>query len=74
MIYKHTQIGYLILFALLAVVLLFGIILTQTELNFILLAIMVFIPFLLVSFASLKVIIDEIKDAGKSKKKNFPLK
>ncbi len=59
MIYKHTQIGYLIIFILLAVILLFGIILTQAGFNFIILAPMFFILFLLASFASLKVMIDE---------------
>ncbi len=59
MIYKHTQIGYLILFILLAEVLLFGIILTQAGFNSLILVIMFFILFILASFASLKVTIDE---------------
>jgi len=57
--YKHTQIGYLIIFVSLAVVLSLGIILTQSDFNSVILATMVFILFLLVSFSSLKVIIDE---------------
>lgn len=59
MIYKHIQIGYLIIFALLAVILLFGKILTQTGFTPIILATMVFILFLLASFISLTVMIDE---------------
>lgn len=59
MIYKHTQIGYLIIFALFAVVLIFGSILTQAGFNSIILATMIFIPFIIASFASLKVMIDE---------------
>ena len=59
MIYKHTQIGYLTIFVLLAVALLFGSILAQADFNPIILATMVFILFLLASFASLKVMIDE---------------
>ncbi len=59
MTYKHTQIGYLIIFTLLTVILLFGIILTQAGFNSITLATMFFIPFLLASFASLKVMINE---------------
>ena len=59
MIYKHTQIGYLIIFALLAVILLFGKILTQTGFTPLILATMIFILFLLFSFISLTVMIDE---------------
>ena len=59
MIYKHTQIGYLIIFAFIAIVLLFGIILTQDGFNSTVLTIMGFILFLLASFASLNVMIDE---------------
>jgi len=58
-IYKHTQIGYLIIFVLLAVTLLFGSIMTQVGLNSKVLIPMVFILFILASFASLKVMIDE---------------
>ena len=59
MIYKHTQIGYLTIFVLLAAALLFGSILTQADFNPIILATMFFILFFLASFASLKVMIDE---------------
>jgi len=59
MSYKHTQIGYLIIFVLLAMILLFGSILTRADFNPIILPIMVFILFLLVSFVTLQVIIDE---------------
>lgn len=57
--YKHTQIGYLIIFTFLLVFLTFGIILTQTGFNFITLGTMFCILFILASFMSLKVIIDE---------------
>lgn len=57
--YKHTQIGYLIIFTFLVVFLTFGIILTQAGFNFITLATMFCILFILASFMSLKVIIDE---------------
>ena len=57
--YKHTQIGYLIIFTFLVVFLTFGIIFTQNGFNFIILAAMFFILFILASFVSLKVIIDE---------------
>lgn len=57
--YKHTQIGYLILFALLCVTLLFGFILTQNEFNDSILAFMLLILLILASFSSLKVMVDE---------------
>lgn len=57
--YKHTQIGYLIIIISLAVVLLFGIILTRAGFNFMAFVLMAFIVFLLASFTSLNVIIDE---------------
>ena len=57
--YKHTQIGYLILFALLGVTLLFGFILTQNEFNHSILAFMLLILLILASFSSLKVTVDE---------------
>ena len=57
--YKHTQIGYLIIFVLVAVALLYGSILLQTGFDFGILAIMFFILLILASFTSLKVIIDE---------------
>lgn len=59
MLYKHTQIGYLIIFALFAVTLLFGIILTRIGFNLIFLALMFSIMFIIVSFTSLNVTIDE---------------
>lgn len=59
MIYKHAQVGHLIIFVLLAEVLLFVIILTQAGFNSIILGTMLFILFILVSFASLTVMIDE---------------
>lgn len=57
--YKHTQVGYLIIFTLFAVLLSFGIILTQAGLDYIILGIMFFILFILASFTSLIVMIDE---------------
>ena len=59
MIYKHSQIGYSIIFISLVVVLLFGFILTQIDFDIIFLAIMVFILFILFSFSWLNVMIDE---------------
>ncbi len=59
MTYKHTQVGYLIIFVLIAVTLLFGSIMTQAGFNSRVLVPMVVILFLLASFASLKVMIDE---------------
>lgn len=57
--YKHTQTGYLILFTLLVVTLLFGFILTQNEFHFEILVFMLFILLILASFSSLKVMVDE---------------
>ncbi len=57
--YKHTQRGYLILFVLLAIVLLFGFILTKAEFQTLTLIIMFVVIFILVSFLSLNVIVDE---------------
>ncbi len=56
--YKHTQIGFLVIFALIAVALLFTIILTQIHLKLIVFF-MIFILLLVASFLSLNVIIDE---------------
>ncbi|MDP7466413.1 MAG: hypothetical protein QGH85_02225 [Candidatus Pacebacteria bacterium] len=57
--YQHTQIGYLIIFVLLAVVLLFGFVLIQADFEPFVFIIMLFVLFILTSFASLKVTIDE---------------
>jgi len=57
--YKHTQIGYLLIIVLIAVSLLFGSILPQTGFNLPLLIFMIFILFILASFGSLQVMIDE---------------
>ena len=59
MIYKHTQTGHLIIFVFLALALYFGFILTKTGLYFAVLAIMVFVMLVLISFATLNVVIDE---------------
>jgi len=58
MIYKHTQIGHLIIFAFFATALYFGIIWTYADLNSIVIAIMISIPILIASFATLNVMID----------------
>ncbi|WP_210409057.1 hypothetical protein [Methanococcoides sp. AM1] len=57
--YKHTQTGYFIIFASLVVVLLFGFILSTTDFEPIVFAIMLFIVLILISFTTLKVMIDE---------------
>jgi len=57
--YKHTQIGYLILFSLLVVIVLFGFILTQNEFNYSILVFMLLILLILASFSSLNVVVDE---------------
>ena len=57
--YRHTQIGYLIIFVLLATIVFFGIILIQNNFNPFILAFMFFILIILASFASLDVVIDE---------------
>src|SRR3989344_3887675 len=57
--YKHTQRGYLIYFALFFVILLFGIVLSQTEFNIAILAFMFLIVLLLASFSTLNVSVDE---------------
>ena len=57
--YQHTQIGYLILFALLTVALLFGSILMRAQLEPFIFIVMLFVIFIVASFVSLKVVIDE---------------
>jgi len=57
--YKHTQIGYLVIFALLGTILLFGTILTQEDLNYPILVFMILILLLLSSFVTLQVTLDE---------------
>ena len=59
MFYKHTQIGYLMIFILFALVLYFGFIFTRTGLNLVLIAAMLFTIFFIASFATLNVMIDE---------------
>ncbi|MCK5176531.1 MAG: hypothetical protein KAQ92_02285, partial [Candidatus Aenigmarchaeota archaeon] len=59
MIYKHTQIGYFIIYVFSAIVIIFGSILTKTDFSSIILGTIVFILFFLASFGSLKVMIDE---------------
>lgn len=57
--YKHTQIGYLVIFALLGTTLLFGTILIQEDLNYPILVFMILILLLLSSFVTLRVTLDE---------------
>tara|TARA_Y100000310_G_C20013229_1_gene503917 strand:- start:53 stop:487 length:435 start_codon:yes stop_codon:yes gene_type:complete len=57
--YKHTQVGYLILYVMLALVLLFGVIIVLTEFNVIMIAITVLILLILASFSWLTVTIDK---------------
>ena len=57
--YKHTQIGYLVIFALLGTTLLFGTILMQEDLNYPILVFMILILLLLSSFVTLRVTLDE---------------
>jgi len=57
--YQHTQNGYVILIALIGISLLYAVILTQTGLNVLVLFVMVLIIFLLASFGTLQVIVDE---------------
>ena len=56
--YKHTQTGYLIIFISLALVLFFGFILSTTDFEPIMLAIMLIILLILISFERLTVMID----------------
>lgn len=57
--YKHTQTGYLTIFVLLAVALIYGVVLTQTGFNFPVIVMMLFVLFVLASFWSLQVTIDK---------------
>jgi len=59
MIYKHTQIGYLIISIGVILVFYFGFILTRVGFNPIAIAIMFSVVFILASFTTLKVMIDE---------------
>jgi len=59
MIYKHTQIGHLIIFALFATTLYFGIIFIYADLDCRVLATMIPILVLIASFATLNVTIDK---------------
>jgi hypothetical protein len=78
MIYKHTQIGYLILFVLFFVLLDFGFVLTKTGIDPLIVSIMLFVVFILISFVSLQVTINKkdlkIKFGYGIFKKSFPLK
>lgn len=59
MIYKHTQIGYLMIFVFFLLVLYFGFIFTRTGFDSIVIAVMFSIMFLIASFATLSVMIDQ---------------
>lgn len=75
--YQHTQHGYVILIALIAISVLYAVILTQTGLNLLILFIMALILFILASFSTLQVIVDEnhlrIKFGYGIYRKKFPL-
>ncbi len=76
--YKHTQIGYLILYTLFATTLLYTFILIQTNFNKIVLVTILSVTLILASFSTLKVTINktnlQIKFGYGIYKKNFPLK
>jgi len=76
--YKHTQIGYLMLVTLFVSVLLFGVILIQTNIGLIITISLIFVLLIIASFSSLKVVIDKnylrIKFGYGIFKKHFPLK
>tara|TARA_Y100000294_G_C8312594_1_gene239363 strand:+ start:29 stop:463 length:435 start_codon:yes stop_codon:yes gene_type:complete len=57
--YKHTQIGYLIIYVLIVIALLFVVILTQTGMNSLILVFMFFILFVVGSFTTLNVLVDK---------------
>ena len=57
--YKHTQIGYLIIFVSLALVLFFGFVLSINDFEPMVFAIMLLIVLILISFTTLKVTIDK---------------
>tara|TARA_Y100000310_G_C20631216_1_gene788752 strand:- start:1207 stop:1641 length:435 start_codon:yes stop_codon:yes gene_type:complete len=57
--YKHTQVGYLIIYTLVGMVLLFGFILTQSGFNLLISSVMFFVLFILASFSSLTVMVNE---------------
>jgi len=59
MIYKHTQIGHLLIFVFFALVLYFRIIFRYADLNSIAIVIMIFIFILIASFITLNVMIDK---------------
>jgi len=59
MAYKHTQIGYLIIYMSVALTLYFGFILTKVGLDSIAVVIMFLIVLLLISFMTLNVVVDE---------------
>ena len=59
--YKHTQKGTLIIYVSIVVAILFGWILMQADFEYSILAIMAVVLFLLASFSSLNVEIDEKK-------------
>ncbi len=78
MTYKHTQTGHLMIITLLAVILLFGTILTQSPPELPIISIMFVVILILLSFTSLNVMIDEeylrIKFGYGIFKKRFMLK
>ncbi len=75
--YKHTQIGYLIIYVMVAIILLFGFILIQAEFEPAVMIVMLFVIGILVSFSSLAVSINEtdlrVKFGYGIFRKSFPL-
>jgi hypothetical protein len=75
--YQHTQNGYVIFIAFIAISILFGIILTQTGFNLLVISLMILILFILASFGTLTVRVDEnylrIKFGYGIFRKKFPL-
>ena len=57
--YKHTQVGYLIIAAMAAVMVLIGVVLANAGINWIAIGVLVVIAVALVSFSSLTVVIGE---------------
>ena len=57
--YKHTQVGYLVIVAMAAVLVLIGIVLAKAGINWIAIGVLIFIAVALVLFSSLTVVIRE---------------
>lgn len=59
MLYKHTQVGKLMLWVLFALIVIYGLILMRTGFDFSSFSLMLFVFLILVSFVSLTVTVDE---------------